>query len=397
MNGKQFDFNHWENGLDDLFREAADAQQPAPPTHAWLEMSRLLDEDERKRRRPAGWWWLPLLLFLAGHEHLVQGYGTPIDQTGDAGMNRYSQAVISLPTPKIAPRDAGLSEEKKMVLQPAGPGSQSRHGNQPFMLKPEWLEETVIHSVALEDRTLYPARPRKLKPDWSVQPVALPIPFPNPAQINQPVADTSKIKKSSKFRFYLYGGAGAERAFVKSNPAEIRPAYGGGIGVHLTSKWSILAGLWQTRKVYDATGKDYTPKKGSYYDNPNYSIREVEADCAILEIPIAVRYNFYQRNKHGWFGQLTVQNSLMQRESYDYYYTRYGQPANGYYTYRTRQLELLSGIGLSVGYEHSIGQRLHWQLAPYFSIPAAGIGEGSVKLSSTGIYTGLRYSFWKKK
>jgi hypothetical protein len=242
------------------------------------------------------------------------------------------------------------------------------------------------------DNTLYPSLPQK-------QQLTLPVSVSivEPDEPGQTIVSTRK-QQSAAYRFYVYAGGGADLGFVNTrHAADVKPAYGAGIGVHLTNRWSIQAGFTQTRKLYEAPGNAYTPKAGSYYDNPNFVINEVYADCAILEIPISVRYNFLPNQQHQVFAMLSVQNALMQRESYDYYYTRFGQPAKGYYTYRTKALELFSGIGLSVGYEYRINDRLHVQAAPYLNIPTKGIGEGSVKLRSAGLFAGLRYSFWKKK
>jgi hypothetical protein len=429
MNEKPFNLNQEEEGLDDLFRMAAEAEQPTAPAHAWLKMNSLLDEEERKRRYRFAWWWLPLLLFLAGHKHFVPQEGVIITATNQtqkategipaekplnlhqaSGDDSFAQLNLqpTIQQPIIQQREFTVAVQEKSASKKRSAGKQiasigsitKRIAKQPAGNTTEYLlpielppgVSTKNLAVAeLEEQSLYPAVPKK-------QPLSIPVTIviPDPAVPGQTITATQPKLQAAAYRFYLYGGGGTDRGFVPTHDADFKPVYGAGIGVQLKNRWAIQASFTQTRKLYEAPGDAYTPKKGSYYDNPNYVIKEVYADCAILEIPVSVRYTFWQRQQHQLFGMLSVQNSVMQRESYDYYYERFGQPANGYYTYRTKALELLSGIGFSLGYEYRINNRLHLQAAPYFSLPTKGIGEGSVKLRSAGLFAGLRYSFWKK-
>ncbi|WP_290795032.1 hypothetical protein [Flavihumibacter sp. UBA7668] len=428
MNEKEFDFNHWDKGLDDLFREAADAEQPAAPPHAWLKMNQLLDEEERKRRRRFAWWWLPLFLFMAGHQHFLpeNSSGSLSSQTlstdkktaelvknleigiapnklnpqehsesekesfKNKKQTQLSKADIKTGNPLLLEQSSGTSATRKKKLVQPEEKNANIYKNVILNLQ---IDQSESNLILLEEKSLYPSMPKTNR-------ISLPVTItvPDPAEPDQKISDSSKPEQETNFRFYIYAGAAADRGFINRNHAsDYKLAYGGGIGVQLNKRWAIQAGILQTRKIYEAPGDAYTPKKGSYYDNPNYKIKEVYADCAILEIPVSVRYSFLQNKKQQFFGMLSTQAALMQRESYDYYYTRFGQPAKGYYTYRTNALELFSALGLSVGYERKINDNLHWLIAPYFNLPTSGVGEGAVKLRSAGIFTGLRYSFWKKK
>lgn len=443
MNEKEFDFNHWEKGLDDLFRDAADAEQPAAPPHAWLKMNQLLDEEDRKRRRGFAWWWLPLLLFMAGHQHFLPDHSADSLRSQTLSKDKNTAELVENSAIGIAPNKmnqqvysdtekpsfknkqqisntdiktgnpfrleqssgSSANRKKKLVQREEKNANYPKNGILNLQKEAGIIEQSSVsvesqlpdqsgsNSILSEENALYPSMPKMNRRSLPVS-----ITVTDPAEPDQEISDSSKPAQENNFRFYLYAGAGADRGFINRNhSSDYKLAYGGGIGVQLNKRWAIQAGILQTRKIYEAPGDAYTPKKGSYYDNPNYKINEVYADCAILEIPISIRYSFLQNKKQQLFGMLSAQTALMQRESYDYYYTRFGQPAKGYYTYRTNALELFSGIGFSVGYERKINNHLHWQIAPYFNLPTSGIGEGAVKLRSAGIFTGLRYSFWKKK
>ncbi|KYP15982.1 outer membrane beta-barrel protein [Flavihumibacter sp. CACIAM 22H1] len=418
MKGKEFDFNQWEEGLDDLFRKAAASEQPAPPPQAWLKMNQLLDEDEEKRRRRFGWWWLPLLLFMAGHRHFLPHHAEhstihassaiPVNRQETTKINQRARqtqqaaaeqlaANTSAPTisPIVAdkPSQAPLTPGSLQVVKQSDRVKQQANQRAVTRLSAtNTTKQPALSSFYQEEKLLVARLPKKIPLSGSGT-----VQASEPRMLLKIRKPASKTPDASSFRFYLYGGGGADRGFIDADHSSAyKLAYGGGIGVQLTRHWAIQAGIQQTRKIYEAPGDAYTPKKGSYYDNPNLQLKEVDADCSILEIPISIRYGFLQKNKQQLFGMLSIQNAVMLRESYNYYYYRFGQPAKGYYTYRTKAFELFSGIGLSIGYERKISKQLHWQIAPYFNFPLNGVGEGSVKLRSAGFFTGLRYSFWKK-
>ncbi len=146
------------------------------------------------------------------------------------------------------------------------------------------------------------------------------------------------------------------------------------------------------KKESEAQSDDYTPKPGTYFSNPNYKLQEVYADCSIIEIPLQFRYDISQQKKYSLFVTAGLTSTIMKREGYDYDYLRYGNPASGAYTYRTNSFKLFSGASVGFGYERPLYKQFTIHAVPYLSIPIRGVGEGSVKLGSIGIQTGVRYN-----
>ncbi|ULQ53438.1 PorT family protein [Flavihumibacter fluvii] len=205
----------------------------------------------------------------------------------------------------------------------------------------------------------------------------------------------NKPKKTSdrKSHMYLFGAIAPEWSYISHRGVgNAAISYGGGIGYQFSGKWAIQAGVFLSGKKYVAGEGDYTPKPGSYYDNPNYVIESVDADCSVLEIPISVRYTFLQKKRTGFFAMAGISSAIMKEETYDYEYYRYGNPANSSYTYKTGELYLFSGLSISVGMESKLNKNFSLIVAPYFNIPLKGIGEGSVQLNSFGIQGGIKYN-----
>ena len=80
----------------------------------------------------------------------------------------------------------------------------------------------------------------------------------------------------------------------------------------------------------------------------------------------------------------------MKKEKYNYTFERYNTQYSYPYDY-TKNTHLLASLQLSLGIEKQIGRKLFMQAAPIVNIPLQGVGEGSVKIFTTGLHVGLKY------
>jgi hypothetical protein len=200
-------------------------------------------------------------------------------------------------------------------------------------------------------------------------------------------------KTNRPSHFYVFAGAAPEWTFVSgrgSGPVAI--SYGGGLGYAFNGRWSVQAGLFRSGKKYSAGEGDYKPRPGSYYDNPNIQIESVAANCAVWEIPMSIRYIFRKNSRSDFFAVASLQSAIMKRETYDYDYKRYGNPAYSSHTYRTNAFNLFSGFGIAAGYERILNKQFSILAIPYFNFPLKGIGEGRINLHSYGMQIGLKYN-----
>ena len=161
------------------------------------------------------------------------------------------------------------------------------------------------------------------------------------------------------------------------------------IGYRFSQKWSVSTGLLYTRKNYTAEGKDFNPPKGTWIDNVR--LDEVEGYCKMYDIPVNIRYDLTNGNKHRYFVSTGLSSYLMKKEDYHYYY----QYTNGSPGYRHRSgnstaRHWASIVNISAGFEQKIGRRFSLQAEPYFKIPLTGVGFGNLKLNSYGVYLSTR-------
>jgi hypothetical protein len=170
---------------------------------------------------------------------------------------------------------------------------------------------------------------------------------------------------------------------------------GAGAGVHLEyffmKRLSLLSGAFYSKKNYLAGG-DFSPYGESWQHG--YAPDYVDASCGVIDIPLNLRYYVVQKNRHSFFVSTGASSYLMQREEYymvydDYYYDDYT------YEVQNENKHFMAVWNLSLGYEHAIAQRWSLQAEPFLKIPLRGVGAGTAKLNSMGLFIHLKYNFMR--
>jgi len=158
----------------------------------------------------------------------------------------------------------------------------------------------------------------------------------------------------------------------------------------LTRRWRLSTAFLYTVKRYGAAGTDYTVP----YTLPHgWVIDDVSAVCRIIDIPLNLRYDLWQRPRYQVFASAGLSSLLMKREQYTYDYAPvYGRPVPSYaFEVDNGSRHLLKVLNLSVGYERLLGPRWSVQAEPFVKLPLAGVGYGAVRLRSAGVFFSLRY------
>lgn len=209
-------------------------------------------------------------------------------------------------------------------------------------------------------------------------------------------ASNDKKHKTFSPQFYLLGSLGADAGSVKLlsfKNSTIVPKYGIGIGYQFSRNLSIQTGFYIASKKYSAGAGDYHVKPGSYWDT--YKLTSVDAVCKVYDIPISIRYDFAANGSVKYYAMAGLSSYLMKKEDYNYYYLRWGMPAEKYYTY-TGNSHLFSNLNFSLGIEKKISGNLSLQVEPSVSLPISGVGDGKVKLYSASLIAGIKYLPFKK-
>jgi hypothetical protein len=206
--------------------------------------------------------------------------------------------------------------------------------------------------------------------------------------------DQDKKKKNHGFYVLLAGGvdfSSVKLFSFKNNP--VVPRFGAGVGYRLNDRWSLQTGFYMSSKKYIAGPGDYKASAGSYLSSVD--IIKVDANCLIYEIPVTVRYDFIRKQSMRLYSTAGLSSYLMKKEKYVYDFLYNSYPYQGKYDY-TGNKSLFAVLSLSAGIEKDISSRISLLAEPIVNIPLGGVGEGKVKLYSTGLQLGVKYNFRKK-
>ncbi len=323
-----------------------------------------LNSTIRPRRKTAS----PLLLAALGGERRTAGAGGPRPQP----KQRFEGSATQAPRPASAVDNSG-SPGALAVADGPGAREAAAPGAAPVDLLLTTGHFSGILFLPLPDSL-------QLAALVAAQP-ALPQPKPSP----EPALVV--------YRLQIGAVAAPEFSTVRSNRLTTP---GGDLGLQLDfrlgRRWHLNTGYLLTQKRYVAHGSDYHPPTGFTLPN-HWVISDVAAVCRIIEIPLNVRYDLWQKLHYQVFASAGLSSLLMRREQYTYDYEPIGgqpvPPAD--WVLLNGSEHVLKILHLSAGYERALGQHLTAQAEPFVNLPLAGVGFGAVRLRSAGVFFSLKY------
>jgi hypothetical protein len=169
------------------------------------------------------------------------------------------------------------------------------------------------------------------------------------------------------------------------------------LGYRFNKRISLESGLLWDKKNYYSNGEYFDKSKTNI---SSYSkILNLDGYCQMFEIPLSLRYDFAAGKNYSFFATAGLSSYIMKKEHYDYNAwvddPRYPPPhyANGSKPYYNSGNYFLSIVQMSAGYEFAIGTNTRIRIEPYAKIPLQGIGIGSMRISSGGLFFGISHSF----
>lgn len=277
--------------------------------------------------------------------------------------------------------------KKNIVITAAEP--EKNEGENTASVTSELKKDTATKA---EEKT-EPVKAKEDKKENEVKEVAVTEKKPSSSP------DKKKPKKNVAGNFGITLSAGPDLSFIELNKlGKATLIYGAGLSYNFKKRITVRAGFYSSKKIYSATPDQYTYQSGYTYPN----LYNIDAVCKVYEIPVSLSYNFGQRKKHNWFGNVGLSSFLMKTEDYDYNYKvpYYGQGYT-YYTYKSaikdKNKHYFAVLTLSAGYQYNFSKRVSLQAEPYVKLPLAGVGEGKIKLKSAGVlFTATVRPFAKK-
>jgi hypothetical protein len=436
--------------LDQMSREAA-GKYTVPGAPDWRKMEMELDKVlpvENKRKRMLFWWLLPVLLAGGATYWLLEKNNDTVQPGSNAGSVAITgKALPSIPsaaarvptenTPAVTEQNAGSEPANKIIqaraqekntvavsrisITPVA-AEKSTQGNNSTQEKGSTTvvpdrPNTVPNSVKQEQQassgTLYEQPEKNTVSNQPPAAILTSKATPENAVVTEPpvaekngtapVEESPIIVDKKKLSSYRYGKGlsfavvgGIDKSTVKFSYGDQPGMNIGAIaGYHFNDRLSIHTGAIYTQKNYTMAGQDFNAPKGSWASY--YKLDEVEGYCRMWEVPVLARYAFPQNGRNNYFASAGLSSYFMTSEQYTYYYHHLGQPASRNATYGAGDSHVLSIMHLSAGFEHTLSKTLRLQVEPYAKLPLAGVGFGSIQLSSFGVNFGLQFRQPSKK
>ena len=156
-----------------------------------------------------------------------------------------------------------------------------------------------------------------------------------------------------------------------------------GLGKH----FSVSAGAIWSKKLYSSESEE-----SSGYGQV-LSSKTITGDCRILDIPILINYYFNPGHRFTVYGSMGLSSYIMFKEVYNYEVVKGGKSYDYTTSVERKNNEWLKMANISIGLQYRLANQWSLQAEPFVKAPLAGIGEGGIKLVSSGIFINIKYTF----
>ncbi|WP_214073098.1 hypothetical protein [Mucilaginibacter sp. dw_454] len=418
-----------EKGIDDIFKHGLGepADEPSFRESDWDNLDNMLD----KERRGGRIFWLPILGSVAAVLLAFFGWWLFKPQAGNTVQNT-QQVAINKTTKIQAAANAAQQQQIAATGQPRKSTAQNvksanttaieKTTTQQTKVQPQYLAG-ISHAdnansnkqpvtgkkqlLNLPDLGSYKnvadtVRPYEVLAAVSSNAVIIDTARPTtPALADQPktgintlaVASPKQIKKpvmSSAFR-PQYSVSVLAASEVNGVGSFQSTSAGTNIGLLFTAgvkKFSLSSGATYSTKPYSLPFSDYHTAY-QFKNNPQY----VTADCRVLDIPINVGYQLYNKSSNKITVATGISSYIMLHESYTYDYgntsTLYGP---SYYAVKGKGKYFFSIANLQASYERKVNSSMGLSLTPYLKLPLSDIGYSQVRVQTFGVAVGLNWN-----
>lgn len=245
----------------------------------------------------------------------------------------------------------------------------------------------------------------------------LPVTAGNFSALKTPVAKVTDqplapAEKSDAAMMKLLESASPSNTLSAKTRAYFKPRFTGGIigaqdingsGSFKQGKIGSKAGLvfaaGISQKLTISTGAVYssTPYSAGYDSfnlpyQPKVSPVSLSANCQMLDIPVNVGYQVYNKGRNMVSFGTGLSSYIMLQQDYTFVYASSSGVSPRDYSVPNSSSYLFKILNFNATYERQISSKAGLTIQPYLKLPLADIGYSQVKLQSAGIAVGLTWS-----
>jgi|GEM_PF-3127098 len=201
-----------------------------------------------------------------------------------------------------------------------------------------------------------------------------------------------EIKTKLNGKFYLQPVASINISHVKNSGIEkVGEDLGLLAGYKISRKLSIETGVIVGRKVVKVSGDNFSKDKIGSMLLIGMKLMDVQCNANLIEIPILIRYDLFQKNGTKVFAKAGVSTFVLTQEKNSYHTFYNGVEQILYGKYRDNRLYYAAVINLSAGFEIKVAKSTSLIIEPNIQLPTTTIGVGSLPISTGGVRFGVKF------
>jgi len=154
------------------------------------------------------------------------------------------------------------------------------------------------------------------------------------------------------------------------------------------NKLRVSTGVTYSYKPYNTSFANYT--RDNYYFKT--SPVSVLADCRMLDIPLNLDYQIFNKNQNKISIGTGLSSYIMLRESYAYEYADPTTRGPRNYTIASPGKYFFGIANIQATYTRQINSKVGLSVQPYLKLPLGNVGASQVKLQSAGVALGLSWN-----
>jgi hypothetical protein len=410
--------NEKDKGLDDLFKKKLEdpVDEAGYMEGDWDSLERMLDKD---KKRKGIIYWLPVLSSVAAilllvlgwwalrptvtHHHTKSNLQAANHRQANTNANTGTNVgpkrqPIASDNQKTSPASslADNSNSKKSSIKPlfASPAADAIHTAGARHTASS--DQAVIKDI-INNRTDEALMAENIMPTFITN--ALDAQSINITDVQQPVIANTGLSapKAEKIKVRARQPFHPQYALSVLAAPDIN-----GVGSFQQSKLGTNEGLLFSagmfKKLTISTGVIYSDKPyitgfENYHTDYQFKVdpANVAADCRMLDIPINIGYQVYNKHQNKISIGTGLSSYIMLREDYTF---NYANPATapGYYDVPNSGKYFFSILNLNATYEHRLNSKVGISFQPYLKLPLTNVGYSQVRLQTTGVAVGLTWN-----
>ncbi|QEC68892.1 porin family protein [Panacibacter ginsenosidivorans] len=405
--------------MDELFRKAADNYMLKEGESNWNKIAGQLEPSvvapvvpETKNKRTGKHIItanLLLLCFASGilfNKYALINKVIPVNtkhQTNNTSADKLNESILSPGEEKIQQDKVVINDQNKNTQPYLDHNRITTAANRPDKKDQLIYTPGIKYNIArIDDKNIphiknFPASDNKIDNEQVTliqSPELLTVSNHKPVDAKQTLSNDSAsnnpaIKLTVKNKHGMYYGllAGAGFTTVKSQ-SFTKPGFDIGIaaGYQLSARSSVEINVLYTHKYYYSDGKYFSMDKMKNDMPQDMKIMSVKGNSSIIEIPLKFRYNIVQGTNNAVYASAGISSYILVNEKNNYTTSINGNTGNMHSNYTNTSGYFAGAFNISAGYAHSVGKNNTIRFEPYVTIPAKGIGIGSLPVSTSGVH-----------